>query len=151
MKICISCQKDVAGMRAVKVKEDRIIKLIRRIKQLFRIAAGNELYVCEDDISKHQERRKAFEKSMLFFGILAAIAVLLFLSSIVLSGNFSPFAILSAFLVGGFILMFALIFKYAPAMEGTSASLVPGSPRAQEKKESKTGKKAGKKENKKKK
>ncbi|MFH1394057.1 MAG: hypothetical protein ABII71_03315 [Candidatus Micrarchaeota archaeon] len=140
MKICIVCQKDVAGTRAVRVKEDRIIGVIRKVKRTLGIAANNELYVSEDCIDKHKERRRAFEKSMLFFGILAVIVVLLMLSTIVMSGRFDIGIILSAFLIGGFILLFALIFKYTPALEGDVAQLVPGG--AQEAKEKKETKKA---------
>jgi len=128
MRICIVCQEDVSGRRAVKVKEDRIIKAIRKIKQTFNIATNNELYVSEECIPKHKERRRAFERSMLSFGILAAIIVVLMLSSIVLSGKFDLGMIISAFLIGGFILLFALIFKYTPAVEGEVAAAVPGTP-----------------------
>jgi len=128
MRICIVCQEDVSGKRAVKVKEDRIIKAIRKIKQTFNIATNNELYVSEECIPKHKERRRTFERSMLFFGILAAIIVVLMLSSIVLSGKFDLGMIISAFLIGGFILLFALIFKYTPAVEGEVAVAVPGTP-----------------------
>lgn len=125
MKICIVCQKEVSGRRAVKVREDRVIRFIRRVKQLLNIAAGNELYVCEDDISKQMERRKAFEKNMLFFGVLASLAVLGMLAVVVISGRFDLGMVLSALMLGAFILLFALIFRYAPALEGSAASAVP--------------------------
>ncbi|HIE54886.1 MAG TPA: hypothetical protein EYP90_06860 [Chromatiaceae bacterium] len=144
MKICIVCQKDVSGMRASKIREDRIIRAIRKVKKALNIATNNELYVSEDCISKHKERRRAFEKSMLFFGILAAIVVILMLSTVVLSGRFDIGVILSSFLIGGFILLFAIIFKYTPALESDTPELVPGTPvkeapAKEEKKEEKPG------------
>jgi hypothetical protein len=128
MKVCILCHKNVAGSRAVKVKEDRVIRVIRKIKQLLRVAAGNELYVCEEDISKQVERRRSFEKNMLFFGILATLVVLLFLASVVMSGTLNLWVIVSAFFMGAFILLFALVFKYVPAIENTTPVMVPGIP-----------------------
>jgi len=119
MKICIICQKDVEGKPAIPVKEDQIIGTIRAVKQFFHIAANNELYVCEDDVQVHLERRKSFERSLIFFGVLAAIVVLLLIGNMLLSGRFDIFAFISAFVIGAFILLFALVFKYAPAIEKT--------------------------------
>jgi len=127
MKVCIICQEEVSGKRAVKVKEDRVIRVIRKIKQTLNMATNNELYVSEECIPKHKERRRAFERSMLFFGILAAVIVILMLSSIFMSGKFDLGLIVSAFLIGGFILLFALIFKYTPAVDGDVATPIPGS------------------------
>ena len=62
MKVCISCQKDMEGKRAVPVKEDRIIRVIRTIKKTLGIAQMNELFVCEIDLEEHVQRRKSFEK-----------------------------------------------------------------------------------------
>lgn len=137
MKVCIVCQKEVDGKKAVKVREDRIIKAIRRLKSIFRIAAGNDLYVCEEDLQKHLERRKSFEKSMLFFGILSVFVVMLLLFLVVMSGRFNLLVILSSFAIGAFILLFALVFKYAPGVENNVTSLVsakaePGQPKSRD-------------------
>jgi len=127
MKVCIVCQKDVEGKSAVAIKEDLIIRTIRAIKQFFHIATNNELYVCEDDIPVHEQKRKSFERSLLFFGVLGAVVVLLLIGNLFLSGNFDPLAILSAFIIGAFVLLFALVFKYAPALEKTQ-EVVGGKP-----------------------
>lgn len=117
MRICIVCQKEVAGKSAYPVKEDFIIRTIRGFKQTFRVAANNELYVCEDDLEAHREKRKSFEHSLIFFGVLSAAVVILLIGTILFSGRFDIFAILSAIIIGFFILLFAVVFKYAPAME----------------------------------
>ncbi|MFZ5500640.1 MAG: hypothetical protein ACOY58_01830, partial [Candidatus Micrarchaeota archaeon] len=72
MKICVSCENDVAGKEAYPVKEDRIIRAIRSIKKALKIAQMNELYVCKDCLEAHGKKRKSFEKTMLFAAILAA-------------------------------------------------------------------------------
>jgi len=117
MRICIVCQKGVEGKSAVAVKEDAVIRAIRGVKQAFRIAANNELYVCEEDIPKHREKRREFERSLLFFGVLAAVVVILLVALVLLSGRFDAAALLSALVIGVLILLFAIVFKYAPAME----------------------------------
>ena len=117
MKKCIVCEKDMSGKKSHKVIEDHIIKTIRGFKQFFKIAANNELCVCEDDLAKHLEKRKSFEKSMIFIGVLSAAVVILLIGAIVLSGRFDIFAIFSALLIGGFIVLFGILFKYAPALE----------------------------------
>ncbi|MHA2067589.1 MAG: hypothetical protein ACXABY_24760 [Candidatus Thorarchaeota archaeon] len=126
MKVCVSCQSDVEGKKALRVKEDRIIRSIRTVKRFFNIAQLNELYVCEDDIKKHMERRRSFEKSLLFASVFAGIIFVLVVAVLIMSGNFDMWAFVSAFIVGGFLLVLP-IFKYAPALEGKDAVIVPRS------------------------
>jgi len=121
MRVCIVCQKDVSGKNAKPIKEDNIIRLIRALKQTFRIAANNELYVCEDDLPVHLQRRRSFERSMILFGVLSAIVVVLLLGTMLLSGRFEIWAVFSALIVGVFILLLAFVFRYAPAVEGVSS------------------------------
>jgi len=121
MKVCIVCQKDVSGKSAKPIKEDNIIRLIRALKQTFRIAANNELYVCEDDLAVHLQRRRSFERSMILFGVLSAIVVVLLIGTMLLSGRFEIWAVFSALIVGVFILLLAFVFRYAPAVEGVSS------------------------------
>jgi hypothetical protein len=117
MKVCITCQKDVEGKKAVPIKEDRIIRGIRAMKKALGIAQMNELYVCEDDIKAHQERRRAFERSMLLAAMLAGIIVLLIFVTLVFSGRFEAWAFLAGILLALVVLAFP-IFRYAPALEG---------------------------------
>jgi hypothetical protein len=123
MKVCVSCQKDVENRRAARVREDRIIKGIRSLKSAFRIAQNNELYVCEDCLPKHMERRKSFEKTMLFASVFAGLMMLVIIVAPLLSGRFDPWAVVSGVVVAIFILALP-IFKYAPAVEGSST--MPG-------------------------
>ncbi|MBU0532371.1 hypothetical protein KKB44_02655 [Candidatus Micrarchaeota archaeon] len=124
MKICIACQKNIEGMKAVRVKEDRIIKTIRSIKTLLRIAQMNELYVCESDLPEHKNRRRSFEKSILFASVLAGLLVVVVLVALILSGRFDVWAIISAFIIGTFVLALPL-FKYTPSVEETLTRAAP--------------------------
>jgi hypothetical protein len=125
MKVCIACQKEMGGVKAVPVKEDRIIKTIRAVKRAMGIAQMNELYVCETDLAEHMKRRKSFEKSLLFASVLAGLIVVVVLVALLLSGRFDLWAIISSLIIGGFILVLPL-FKYSPAVEaGTPAPIGP--------------------------
>lgn len=116
MKICVSCEMEVEGKKAFPIREDRIIKIVRTIKKAVGIAKMNELYVCEACQDKHTVRRKAFEKSMLFASVLAGLIVVVVLVMLLLSGKLDVWAVVSAFIIGVFILVLP-IFKYAPALE----------------------------------
>jgi hypothetical protein len=117
MKVCITCQKDVEGKNAVRVREDRVIRTIRAIKQAFRVAQMNELYVCQEDVKAHQERRRGFERSMLLAAILAGIIILLLIITSVLSGRFEVYEFFAGILLALVILAFPL-FRYAPSLDG---------------------------------
>jgi hypothetical protein len=126
MKVCVDCQKGVAGRKAVKVREDKTIRALRKIKRTLRIAKGNELYVCEDCLDKHLERRKSFEKTMLIFSAVAALIIVLLLVTILFSGRFEIWTVLSAIFIGVFLFLFSVIFKYVPAVESVTLQQIPG-------------------------
>ncbi|MEW6036588.1 MAG: hypothetical protein AB1529_08310 [Candidatus Micrarchaeota archaeon] len=121
MKVCVSCQQDVSAKKAMPVKEDRIIKGIRAAKKLLGIAQMNELFVCEECMQKHLERRRSFEKTMLFASVFAGLLLVIIILVPLLSGRFDPWAVVSGVIVALFILTLP-VFKYAPAVEGVSAN-----------------------------
>ncbi len=123
MKVCIYTQKDVTGKKAIPVKEDRVIRSIRFVKRIFGVAQNNELYVSEEHLDEHRKRRKSFEQSMLFASVFAGIVVLLVLFSLVFNQNYDIWSILSAFIIGGFVLALPL-FKYSPALDGNELKTI---------------------------
>ncbi len=121
MKVCVSCQTNVEGKRATPVREDRIIKGIRAVKKALGLAQNNQLFVCENCMPKHLERRRSFEKTMLFASVFAGLLMLIIIIAPLLSGRFDPWAVVSGVVVSLFILALP-VFKYTPAVEGISAS-----------------------------
>ncbi|NYZ74077.1 hypothetical protein H0O00_02960 [Candidatus Micrarchaeota archaeon] len=124
-KMCVSCQADVEDKTAFPIKEDRIIRGLRAIKMRLGIAQMNKLFVCESCVPKHAERRRSFERTMLFASVFAGFVVLLLLYSTISSGRFDAWVVISAFVVALFALLLSL-FRYAPAIE--SGSFQPSKP-----------------------
>lgn len=143
-KVCVDCQQDVAGKRAIKVREDRVIRLIRSVKRLLKISKENELYICENCFAKHEERRKSFEKTMLVFAVVAALIIILMVFTIILSGRIELWAIASGVLIIVLLALFSVIFKYVPAVEGTDMVPIPAEAKGAEKPKAKKPKKTKK-------
>jgi hypothetical protein len=129
MKVCISCEADVAGKKAFPVRDDRVIKVVREAKKLLRIAKMNELYVCESCLPKHRERRQKFERNMLFAIVLGALIIVVMLAMTVLSGTLNLWAVVTSIIMGAFVMLLPVLFSYAPAVElppGTGQPPAPG-------------------------
>ncbi len=140
MKVCIECQQEVVGKRAVRVKEDNIIGTLRWVKRRLGIAKENELYVCEDHLKKHLEKRKDFEKSMVISAILTSILLLILLVSIAISGRIELWAIVSTIVLIILLVFLSLVFKYVPNVESTEAELIQQEQQEKEKtKKKRTG------------
>lgn len=125
MKVCVSCEEDVAGKDAVAVKEDRVIRLIRSVKKTLRIAQMNELYVCSDCMVEHKKKRKSFEKTMLFASLLSALLALLVVIAPLLSGRIEIWGFFSGIILAAFVLTLPVYFKYTPAVEVSAMAAVP--------------------------
>jgi hypothetical protein len=119
MKICIIGEEDVGGTKAYKVIDDGVIRVIRRIKQIIRLAKNNELYVCSKCAETHGKRRRDFEKMLLYCAILGAVVILLLVANIIISGAFDILKLVAAFVVAALIMVMAF-FKYVPAVEKTA-------------------------------
>lgn len=130
-KICIICHNEVKG--GTKVKDDFIINSIRRIKRLFNVAHNNQLFVCEKDFIVHAEKRKKFERELLIVSAIVVIILLLLNGLPLLSGRFQFSMFLSSIFIAILILIFTIIFKYAPATDETK-SLAPVELKVQAKK-----------------
>ena len=116
MRACIICQKEITG-NALRVKEDFIILGIRRAKQALHMAKNNELFVCENDVKTHQQKRKNYERDLVIFSVIAAIVFVALIVIPILSGKFNPIYILSSIFLSFVIILVPVFFKYAPAVE----------------------------------
>lgn len=124
-KVCIICEKPVSGLKAVKVKEDAILGFIRSVKRATKTAQENELYVCEADLPKYNQRRNEFQKSIIIATILAALVVVAVAIGAIMSGTINVVAIVAAIFIAGIIFLFSVIIKYVPAVESNEPKLIP--------------------------
>jgi hypothetical protein len=116
-KICVVCQKEVDG---APIKEDFIIKGLRKIKQVFKASTGNRLLVCHNCVQTATKKRQDFEKTLLTYLGLGGIILVIMLTFAILSGG-SLVSLLQSilFLVFLIVLLAALsLFNYFPSFEG---------------------------------
>lgn len=76
--ICVVCRQEKDGSP---IQDDPYILLVRSLKGRLGMATGNRLVVCEADLPKYGEKRKRFERYIMWFGFLAILLVLMFLFS----------------------------------------------------------------------
>lgn len=116
-KVCIICNKELSSGKAYRVKEDIIIRTIRKIKNALKIAYNNELFVCENDVKIHDEKRKKFERMLVLYIAFALIVVVLLIAIPLLAGTITIPGIFFSLLLGVILLIVPIIFTYAPARE----------------------------------
>jgi hypothetical protein len=116
MKVCISCEADVSGKKAYPIKEDRVIRTLRKLKKALGIAKMNDLYVCESCLEKHKIHRQSFEKNRLLAIVCGSLIIIALLGMLILSGRLNPWAALSIIIIGAFVMLLPF-FTYTPAVQ----------------------------------
>jgi uncharacterized protein YhaN len=115
-KVCIIHQKPSDG---VPVKDDVILKTIRKIKRAFKISTGNQLVVCKAHLEEARKKRSKFEKSLMTAAGIGALFGIIMLVVSILSQK-SIFDILRALVLLVFlvVVMASLsLYQYFPALE----------------------------------
>ncbi|MFA5050148.1 MAG: hypothetical protein WC501_04015 [Candidatus Micrarchaeia archaeon] len=119
--VCIISKKelDTAELKdAKKVKDDAVIKFIRKIKKKLNMETGNNLYVSKGCIEEHTKRRKSFEKGLL---IAAILAVLIFFGLVILPIIFTQSINFGSIMLGILLAIIMVVFfgliKYTPQIE----------------------------------
>lgn len=125
-KVCIICHQQVSSGNAAKVREDVVIRSIRSIKKMLNISQNNELFVCEKDLETHKGKRKKFEKEFSVICAFAVMLVLLLNGLPLLGGRFELGTFISSIVIAALILLFAIVFKYAPAADAASGTVPSG-------------------------
>ncbi|MEM2174616.1 MAG: hypothetical protein QXI58_03205 [Candidatus Micrarchaeia archaeon] len=115
--ICIICQKEALGFP---IKEDIVIRGIRKVKKTFGIAKGTTLVVCDEHVEEGFKKRERFEKNLLTYcGIGGIIGIILIIASILtgrdILGILSSIVLLIVLV--GVMLLFSLAY-YFPDVEG---------------------------------
>jgi hypothetical protein len=114
-KVCIVCRKEIENGNPV--KEDVIIRFIKKIKQKTGTIQNNVLMVCDADLETYKKKRQNFEKMAVLHATAAVIVVaILFLAPIILG---APFSIVNLFfaLILGIMIAALAILSYTPGLE----------------------------------
>jgi len=107
--VCIICRQEKEGSP---VLDDPYIIAVRAIKARLGHATGNRLVVCAADIPKWREKRKRFEKYLMWYGLLA---FLLFVAFLFLSPTLVGFIYVA---IGMVVVMAFSLLTYFPAIRG---------------------------------
>ena len=124
--VCVICEKEKAG---TPVREDVIIRSIRRVKQGFKgileriapsllpsapgilVPQNNRLIVCKECAPEHAKRRANFEKTLIMYVGLGGLMAVLFL---ILSQSFM--AVFAGAVILAFMAALAVL-SYWPSLE----------------------------------
>lgn len=115
-KVCIICHSE-PDEGARKVKDDFVIKAIRFLKQKLGIAKNNELYVCEKCLQLYYEKRKKFERNLIFSVIIAALVFIAINGLQIFAGVFSIVAFFISIFLGAFIIILTILVYEVPPLE----------------------------------
>jgi hypothetical protein len=154
-KVCIICEKEPQpGTNYYRVKDDAVIRVIRAIKQRFGVARNNELCVDQGCLPKYRERRKRFERNMVFYVALGVILFVLINGVQAMAGMFSLVAFVASVFLALLIAALAVLNYATPPIDESPMSAgpaavpasEPGAPAAKEERKpaAKAGKTAGK-------
>ncbi len=113
---CLICQKETVGSP---VKEDFVIRGIRKIKTSLKIARGTNLIICDEHLEEARKKRERFEKSLLTYGGIGAVIGIILVIAGLLGGR-DLISILSSMLIAILLIVVLVIFSlayYFPAVE----------------------------------
>ena len=113
---CLICQKETIGSP---VKEDFVIRGIRKIKTSLKIARGTNLIICDEHLEEARKKRERFEKSLLTYGGIGAVIGIILVIAGLLGGR-DLISILSSMLIAILLIVVLVIFSlayYFPAVE----------------------------------
>ncbi len=123
-KVCIICEKEPQG-KAYKVQDDFVIKAIRWGKRKLGIAKNNELFVDEGCLPAYREKRKRFERNVVFYVAIGVIIFVLINGLQVLYGRFSFVTFLASVLLAILVSGLAILNYATPPIEEPRGALQP--------------------------
>ncbi|MCP4646299.1 MAG: hypothetical protein GY852_01005 [bacterium] len=116
-RMCIVSRKEVPKGEGTPVKEDAIIRNIRKIKGKLGILQNNELVVSDEKLEEYAKKRSKFEKMAVIHTTIAAVLVLLLtIGPLLLGAQFNLISVFFALVLGAMIVALALL-GYVPALD----------------------------------
>lgn len=124
-RICIVSKQEVPPGSGTPIREDAIIRAIRKIKERLGILQNNELVVSDEHLEEYKKKRSKFEKMAVIHVTVAAILIaLLTFGPLLFGAPFNVMSILFALILGIMIAGLALL-SYVPAIENGEAPSKP--------------------------
>jgi len=116
-RMCIVSREEVPKGEGTPIREDGIIRTIRKIKGKLGILQNNELVVSDEKLEEYKKKRSKFEKMAVIHTTIAAVFVILLVVGPLLMG--AAFNIVSVFfaLVLGVMIVALALLGYVPAIE----------------------------------
>ncbi|MFP3950180.1 MAG: hypothetical protein ACLFUZ_03775 [Candidatus Micrarchaeia archaeon] len=117
-RVCIISREEVPKGEGTPIKEDAIIRTIRKIKGKLGILQNNELVVSDEHLEEYRKKREKFEKMAVIHTAVAAILVVILTLGPLLLG--APINLVSIFfaLVLGIMIVALSLLSYIPGLEG---------------------------------
>ncbi|MBD3389419.1 hypothetical protein GF415_00495 [Candidatus Micrarchaeota archaeon] len=117
-RMCIISREEVPEGEGTPIKEDAIIRTIRRIKGKLGILQNNQLVVSDEHLEEYRKKREKFEKMAVIHTAVAAILVVILTLGPLLLG--APINLVSIFfaLVLGIMIAALSLLSYVPGLEG---------------------------------
>ena len=116
-RICIVSRKEVPAGKGTPIRQDAVLRGIRKIKARLGILQNNELVVSDECLEKYKKKRSKFEKMAVIHTTIAAVLVLILVFGPLLLG--APFNIVSIFfaLVLGVMIAALALLSYVPGLD----------------------------------
>ena len=120
-KVCVVDAKELKqNEKCYEIKEDAIIRAIRKTKQLFNdfirifkkdfnIMKNYKLCVCKEHVVEYAEKRKKFERAMILYASFAGLLIMFFSAMpLIVGGTINISTIISSLVLGAIIILFGL-------------------------------------------
>ena len=116
-RMCIVSRKVVPKGKGTPIKEDAIIRTIRKIKGKLGILQNNELVVSDEKMEEYKKKRAKFEKMAVIHTTIAAVFVIaLVIGPLLMGAAFNIVSVFFALVLGVMIVALALL-GYIPALK----------------------------------
>lgn len=126
--MCVITRKEVPEGKGTPIREDAVIRTIRKIKARLGILQNNVLVVSDEALEEYKKKRSNFEKMAVVYATIAAvIVVVLIFGPLLVGGQFNIVNVLFALIFGAMVMALSLL-SYVPALQAKEGGGRPPTP-----------------------
>ncbi|MCC7570050.1 hypothetical protein KO465_01745 [Candidatus Micrarchaeota archaeon] len=120
--VCMECGKIVIPSKAVPVKDDFVLNVIKSIKQKTKTIKNNKLFICPSCWPEYEKNRKRFVNGVFFWSVLLGVFLVVLLVTPLLTQNSYPllnvvFLLLGIFAFWVLLMIMQIYSSYRPGTE----------------------------------